>query len=223
MAAMAQNVQVHYDMGRALYSEFNKDDAQRRPTVTTTVEMFKPDNWGSTFFFVDMDYTGKGVDMAYWEIARELQFWKAPVSLHLEYNGGLNHINHAFLGGATYTYHSADFNRGFTVSALYKYIKGNEEPNSFQLTGTWYLNFLKGKLSFNGFADFWREKHADFHGKEHDYVFMAEPQLWVNLNRFKRVSDNFNLSLGTEIELTHNFALKDGFYAIPTLAAKWSF
>ena len=43
--AGAQNVQFHYDMGR---------DA-----ATTTVEMFKADNAGSTFFFVDLDYNEK--------------------------------------------------------------------------------------------------------------------------------------------------------------------
>lgn len=57
----AQNIQVLYDT--------------ERDCVTSTVEMFRPDNWGSTFFFVDMDYTPK-VQGAYWEIARELCFWK---------------------------------------------------------------------------------------------------------------------------------------------------
>ena len=40
--ATAQNVQLHYDMGRN--------------SATTTVEMFRADNAGSTFFFVDLDY-----------------------------------------------------------------------------------------------------------------------------------------------------------------------
>ena len=34
---------------------------------------------------------------------------------------------------------------------------------------------------------------------------------------------DFNLSVGTEVELSNNFALFDGFYAIPTLAVKWEF
>ena len=84
----AQNIQLHYDLGRAMYNSL-----EGRPWVTTTVEMFKADKWGSTYFFVDMDYTDKGVSSAYWEISRELKFWKAPVSAHVEYNGGLNYIN----------------------------------------------------------------------------------------------------------------------------------
>lgn len=96
-AAIAQNIQMHYDFGRHLY-----DEMPTRPELTTTVEMFRADKWGSTFFFVDMEYADNEVKSAYWEIARELKFWEAPVSLHLEYNGGLNYIKDAYLVGATY-------------------------------------------------------------------------------------------------------------------------
>jgi len=40
----AQNIQYHWD--------FMKE--RNYPTVT--IEMFRPDNYGSTFFFVDMDF-----------------------------------------------------------------------------------------------------------------------------------------------------------------------
>lgn len=79
----AQNVQLHYDFGGALYDK----DLHGRPVLTSTVEMFKADKWGSTYFFVDMDYTSKGVAAGYWEIARELRFWQPPFSIHVEYNG----------------------------------------------------------------------------------------------------------------------------------------
>lgn len=79
LGAAAQNVQLHYDFGSN--------------SATTTVEMFRADNAGSTFFFVDLDYNPK-VSGAYWEIAREFCFWQESkvnwLSLHLEYNGGLN-------------------------------------------------------------------------------------------------------------------------------------
>ena len=51
LTAMAQSVQFHYDFGRQLY-----DENATRPELTTTVEMFRADKWGSTFFFADMDY-----------------------------------------------------------------------------------------------------------------------------------------------------------------------
>ncbi|MDD6952434.1 MAG: DUF5020 family protein, partial [Parabacteroides sp.] len=42
-------------------------------------------------------------------------------------------------------------------------------------------------------------------------------------NRFEKIDDKFKLSVGTEVELSHNFSFRNGFYAIPTLAIKWSF
>lgn len=217
LGAEAQNVQLHYDFGGALYDK----ELDGRPALTTTVEMFKADKWGSTFFFVDMDYTSKGVGAAYWEIARQLKFWNNPFSLHVEYNGGLvtgASFNNCYLGGATYSYNNGSFTRGFTLSALYKYIQKHDSPNNFQLTGTWYMHMNDGLFTFSGFADWWREKNPNG-----NFIFMAEPQFWVNLNKVKGVDEKFNLSVGTEVELTQNFAFRKGFYAIPTLAIKWSF
>ena len=214
----AQNIQLHYDFGDAMY-----DDLGERHHLTTTVEMFKPDKWGSTFFFVDMDYSNNEVSSAYWEIARELKFWEKPISIHVEYDGGLNYIKDSYLGGVTYTWNRADYNSGMSLSAMYKYIYGCSTPNSCQLTGTWYVNFANGKFLFSGYADFWREEHVDMNGNEHNFVFMTEPQLWFNLNKLPKVDDNFNLSIGTEWKIYSNFALMDGWYLIPTLALKWTF
>ncbi|WP_321479345.1 DUF5020 family protein [uncultured Bacteroides sp.] len=212
----AQNIQLHYDLGRSLYNK----DLKGRPLLTSTVEDFHPDKWGSTFFFVDMDYTSEGVASAYWEIVRELKFWKGPFSAHVEYNGGLAKgfsYNNAYLLGPTYTYNNASFTKGFTLTAMYKYIQKHSSPNNFQLTGTWYTHFNKGKFSFCGFADWWREETQ--HGKT---IFLSEPQFWVNLNKFKGVDEKFNLSFGSEVELSNNFGGRDGFYVIPTLALKWT-
>ena len=77
----AQNLQLHYDFGND------------RQYFTTTLEMFKPDAYGSTFFFVDMDYddlgSGGGLSLAYWEIARVFKTEKMPLGFHAEYNGGI--------------------------------------------------------------------------------------------------------------------------------------
>ena len=214
---VAQNVQLHYDFGRN--------------AATTTVEMFRPDGGGSTFFFVDMDYTPK-VSGAYWEIAREFCFWQDSkvnwLSVHVEYNGGLNTVagsfNNAILGGLTYSGHSKDWSKTWSLTASYKAIpgtigiNGERQVNNFQITGVWNLDFFDHWLSFNGFADFWREARP-WQGTE--YIFIAEPQLWVNLNKIKGW-DKINLSLGTEVELSNNFVQK-GFSIMPTIAAKWIF
>lgn len=215
--AVGQNLQLHYDFDRR--------------SVTSTVEMFRADGSGSTFFFVDLDYSPK-VTGAYWEIARELCFWKESkaswLSVHVEYNGGLNtqagSFNNAFLGGLTYSGHSEDWSKTWSLSAMYKLIPGtvtaagDKQDHNFQITGVWNLDFFDHWISFNGFADYWREARA-WQGTK--FIFLAEPQLWVNLNKV-RGWDKVNLSLGTEVELSNNFVRK-GFCAMPTLAAKWNF
>jgi hypothetical protein len=213
----AQNVQLHYDMGRNC--------------STSTVEMFRADGAGSTFFFVDLDYSPT-VSGAYWEISRELCFWQDSkvnwLSVHLEYNGGLDtsagSFNNSWLGGLTYSGHSKDWSKTWSLSAMYKAIpgtiglNGKRQISNFQITGVWNLDFFNHWLSFNGFADFWKEARP-WQGTE--FIFMTEPQLWVNLRNIKGW-EKVNLSLGTEVELTCNFVGK-GFHAMPTVAAKWTF
>lgn len=198
------NLQLHYDLGEG------------RNYFTSTIERFKPDANGSTFFFVDMNYNANGPTEAYFEIARELKFWDGPLSAHIEYNGGLHsetgasfQINNAYLLGGTYSLNNKDFSKGLSLSAMYKNIQGNSAPHNFQLTAVWYMHLLKGKVSFTGFADFWKEKNL-FLGSE--YVFLSEPQLWYNLNK--------TVSVGGEVELGYNFAGVTGFKACPTLAVK---
>ena len=214
--ANAQNVQLLYDTGRNC--------------LTSTVEMFRPDAFGSTYFFVDIDYTPK-VSGAYWEISREFCFWQDTgmswLSAHVEYNGGMNtemSFNNCWLAGATYSGHSADYTKTWSLSALYKAIpgtvglNGSRQVHNFQITGVWGINFANGWCDFCGFFDFWREAYP-WQGTE--YIFMSEPQFWVNLNRIKGM-ENVNLSLGGEVELSVNFAGK-GFYALPAVGAKWTF
>lgn len=218
ISVSAQNIQTHYDFG--------KD----RKYLTTTVEMFKPDKLGNTFFFIDFDYGIQGQEMmsnAYFEIARVMTIKKSPWGIHGEYNGGFGKsknqdgspsnytINNAWLGGVDYTWNSKDFSRGFSLKALYKHIQ--DKQSSFQLTGVWHVNFAKGKMSFTGFADFWKEdSDFNFDGTtDATYTFLAEPQLWYN------ISGHF--AVGSEVELSNNFALHKGFMINPTLGAKWTF
>ena len=232
VAAPAQNVQLHYDLGHSLYN-----DLGNRPSVTTTVEMFKPDTWGSTYLFTDIDYQRDGVAGAYWEIAREFNVTKNKQwAFHVEYNGGLNsdedtwnatRFQHAVLAGGAWNWHSADFSRTFSVQALWKYYFKNRHYgarpfNGFQLTEVWGIQFAKGFCTFSGFCDLWYDPSAN--GK---WIVISEPQFWWNLNKFKGW-EKINLSVGTEWELSNNFVWNDKgehnrFYFIPTIAAKWAF
>lgn len=219
LSAKAQNVQLHYDFGNTMGG-----DLKGRPSLTTTVEHFRPDRWGNTFYFIDMNYQDSGIQSAYWEIARELRFWKAPVALHLEYNGGLSNqfsYKDAYLVGMTYAYSNRDRSFGFTLTPMYKYLAKQNAPHSAQFTSTWYCHFLDDVLTFNGFVDVWGDR--DFAGNNM-VTFITEPQIWVNLNKIEGFADDFNLSVGGELEMSYNFpAFNDKFYAIPTLALKWTF
>ena len=214
--AEAQNLQLLYDTGRNC--------------LTSTVEMFRPDSYGSTYFFVDIDYSPKASG-AYWEVAREFCFWQDTdlswLSAHVEYNGGLTNtmsFNNAWLAGATYSGHSEDFTKTWSLSAMYKVIpgtiglNGRRQVHNFQITGVWGINFANGWCDFSGFFDFWREPYP-WQGTR--YVFMSEPQFWVNLNKIKGM-ENVNLSVGGELELSVNFVAK-GFKAYPAVGAKWTF
>lgn len=214
------NLQLHYDLG------------QGRKYFTTTLEMFKPDKWGNTFFFVDYNYSYgslKSPSETYFEIARCLKFWDGPLSAHVEYNGGLGGntgfsypINNAWLAGVDYGWHDKNFTKFLNFKVLFKTIEG-KNPASFQLTGVWNLNYFKNKLTVSGFADFWREDNTNaFDGAGNSitpvdtkFVFISEPQFWYNATE--------HISLGSEIEVSANFAGVKGFKVCPTLAAKWNF
>lgn len=230
LGAVAQtNVQVHYDFGRALYS----DDQASRPHITTTLEHLSADKWGSTFFFVDVCSNSNGVQSAYTEIARDFKLGNSPITAHVEYNSGLIHdnegnwgseFNNNYLAGFKYTLHSADFSRGISFTPMYKYIQKNDSPNSFQFTTVWWYNFCDGAYTFSGFADIWRE---DTRGAGEGSIckFITEPQFWVNLNK---LVDGFEMpiSIGTEVEISKGFVnmyMEDEFYVNPTLAVKWTF
>lgn len=212
--AKAQNIQLHYDLG------------EDRKMFTTTVEMFKPDKMGSTFFFIDLDYGSKasgmdnGVSLAYIEFARSFK-WSETQKLEprVEFNSGAvegNPIENAYLAGAQYTWNNGDFSKVFTLQANFKHIQAKNDA-SFQLTGVWGLHFMNRTVSFTGFADFWREDvDFNFDGTtDAEYIFLTEPQLWWNATE--------KFSFGTEIEISNNFGLNDGFMVNPTLAAKWTF
>ena len=224
------NMQVFYDFGTD------------RKFVTMTLEMFKADKWGNTYFFIDHDFNYDqhvdGPNLApggtYLEIARCLNFWQnsklAPLSLHVEYNGGITRsypINNAWLAGLDYFIHDASYSNTLNLKVLYKNIKKRTSDVPMQLTTVWTCKNVLGlkRLTFDGFADFWWENHdCDFQpdgsSKHKRTVFITEPQLWYN------VGDLFgceNLNVGTEIELSNNFGSTAGFKCRPCLGMKWVF
>lgn len=225
VAANAQNLQLHYDFGRDIYN-----DEAGRQSFTATFEQFKADKLGSWFYFIDLDIDKKGMKGAYTEISREFNFYQpcesGAFAAHIEYDGGLSREAGSFqtagLLGAAWNGHNADFSKTYSIQAMYKHFfeqNGSKGYASFQITGVWGLNFCDNALTFSGFADLWSEK-AWWTGDRH-LVFLAEPQLWYNVNE--------KVSVGTEVEMSNNFIYStktgknDGFYVNPTLAVKYNF
>ena len=222
LSANAQNIQLHYDFGRNIYT----GEEAGRSKVTVTLEQFKADQWGSWYYFVDLDLSSHFTESAYTEISREFNLSKdLPIAAHVEYDGGLSKsgsFQQAGLIGAAYNGHNEDFSKTWSVQLLYKhFLKSYDNTHSYasaQLTGVWGLNFLANKLSFKGFIDFWRGEKANGHGC---LVVLTEPQLWYNFTN--------HFSVGTEWEISDNFVYNADptsdktFFINPTLAVKWNF
>ena len=228
VVAQAQNLQVHYDFGRKIYSAEQKT----RQMVTLTFEQFKTDHLGSWFWFIDLDMYHDGMKGAYTEISREFTLTStsksSSLAAHVEYDGGMTtfkdgggtRFQNAVLIGPAWNGHNSDFSATWSVQAMYKqYFKYQESKAyaSFQLTGVWGLTFAGGKGTFSGFIDLWRGEKANRHGQ---LVLLTEPQLWYNANK--------HFSIGTEVELSNHFIFPEcasdkSFYVNPTLAVKYNF
>ena len=232
VAALALGTTVHAQTNLQTFYDFGKN----RNHFTTTLEGFYNDNWGNTFFFIDYDYNAKndkGVNQApsgsYMEIARCLNFWQdtplSMLSLQVEYNGLVGY-NQNFLFGTDIFLHSADFNNTFNFKVLYKTFSGTASSDfPLQFTFVWGMQDLFGVkgLRFSGFADIWGENVWNFmEGSTvaQKYVFISEPQIWYNIGQHLGIP---NLHIGSEVELSMNFAGYDGFYARPCFGTKWVF
>lgn len=217
LSVFGQNLQVHFDPRKGIQGS---DDFSKN-YVTTTFEMFKPDQWGSTFMFVDLDFDmNKGnIGMAYMEIARDQNLGKLPIKAHVEFNGGIakwGSIDNAYLAGASYPFSLGAFHMGTYIA--YKLYTFDKTSHDVQWTLTWNANFFDNKLSIGGFIDVWSQNEHKLKedwksGKE--VVLLTEPQFWYNVNP--------NLSFGTEIEISSNFYGHGKSYVNPTIAAKWNF
>ena len=221
-AGAQKNIQLHYDLGRNIYSA----EEANRQKMTLTLEQFNADKWGCWFYFVDVDMSSHFVESAYTKIFREFNFsGQSPFALHVEYNGGLNRYasyQQAAMAGLSYNWHSADFSKTWAVQVMYKqFFRSYEYTHAYasaQLSGFWSLNFADRKCTFSGILEAWRSEKDNGHGC---FAILTEPQFWYNF------TDHF--SLGTEWEFSNNFIRNTDpestrtFFWNPTLAVKWNF
>lgn len=223
-ASAQLNLQMSYDLGHTLYGK----ELSNRPCWTATIENFKADKWGNTYFFIDANFAGNTMESAYADISREFNLCKTPFALHVEYNGGVANsgsYNDAYLIGAAYNWNNASFTKTFSIQTLYRYLANQQigTKHSWQLTTVWGIHFADGLCSFTGYTDLAHDNSVDG-----ALQFSSEPQFWFNLNKLKAFDDECKLSIGTEVEVSNNFVWPtDGrnnrFYAIPCIMAKWTF
>lgn len=222
------NLQVFYDAGRGY--------------ATTTFEMFKGDNWGSTFFFIDHYYATKddreggaasAINGSYFEIERCFNFWSGSalkdLSFQVEYDGA-DWGAGIFCFGPNYFMHSDDFKNTFNVALLYDVHVGYSSADTpIKFSGVWGMQDLFGVagLRFSGFIDVWGNNQYCFpkdggmlDGQETKFSILTEPQIWYNVGQFFGCE---NLNIGGEVELSYNFAGRLGFMCNPCVGMKWIF
>jgi len=211
------SIQLHNDLGSVLYPSKMEDRAE----ITSTVQMQKPDKWGSTFFLIDLEYSKKGIGSTFFKLSRKLSFWELPLHIQLDYKGGHsshNSFKNNYLIGASYTFRDKKFSRFISLGILYKYIQKHAQPHNYQVSCIWSVHFAKRLCTFSGFADWGREK-----GKFGDFTALVKPQVWLNLNQIKGIDKNFNLSVGSVSEIIYNQGMLKGLNVIPALSIKWTF
>ncbi len=219
---LAQNLQLHYDFGEG------------RQFFTSTMEMFRPDSLGSTFWFIDFDFNSpdrpRGISLAYWEISRDFYIpvikrlkGLEELGFHIEYNDGVQiekpdsgeiigyNLISTWLAGLSYPVKAGNVIIGTML--LYKHPRGASSAD-FQFTAVWYQTLIKDKVTLTGFVDIWSQDKIFEDGKE--IVFQTEPQFWYALNR--------HIYFGGEIEISKNFPFGPNEWKFqPTLALKWEF
>ena len=201
--SFAQNLQLHYET------------AKDRGYFVSTLEMFQPDAYGSTFWFVDMEYDSQndhGMSLGYWEIARVFQLPVERLSATVQYNDGVasfGALGQTWLVGVNYVFQLGAVD--IPLDILYRAQEGADGPD-VQLTATWFQPLLDGHLEWSGFLDIWSQDGAG----GTDWVLLSEPQLWYNAN------DHF--AVGSEVEISSNFVFGEtGLVFKPTLGLRWTF
>ncbi len=145
-ATHAQNLQLHFDPRNSLYG----DGVSSSNYLTATFEMFKPDKWGSTFMFADVDlnFNKKNIGLAYTEIAREFKLGDFPLMPHLEYNGGLGLVKGTDIGFSIPSSYLAGFVYPFQLGNFYMATYLAYKLNAFN--PLIYLPFWDKTITFAG-------------------------------------------------------------------------
>ncbi len=199
----SQNLQLHYDY------------AKDREYFTSTLEFYRPDDRGATFWFVDFDYNELGnrsASLAYWEIARYFNLsLKKGLSATIQFNDGIapwGRLGHIWLAGLAHPINLGAIS--ISTELLYRssYLSKGSDA---QLTFVYSFDFLGGKGHLTGFADIWSEAKTKRSNKT--IVFLSQPQVWFELLN--------NIYIGGEARISQNFLPQKGLQLYTTIGVKW--
>ena len=212
---LGQNIQFHYD-----FSDGFGKSSDPRGFLTTTLDFYKSDSYGSSWWFVDFDFSDDSkIGQAYFEIARDQKIGNFPLLAHIEFNGGLYQgaaIDNSFHSGIMYPFDIGPIS--FETALMYRYTTDSKEYTDSKIGISWYADLLNGKISLIGFFNMWTQdaekNSSSATGK--NISFISEPQIWYNIN------DSF--SIGSEIEFSYNFLFDaEGLQLYPTVGLRLFF
>ncbi len=203
LAAQIQNFQVHYAL------------SEDRQYSWSRFQMFKPDDFGATYTFLDFTYNTEGhksASMAYFEFWRYI---KLPVTERfmatVQYYDGLDNtgsFGNVWTVGLDYLTVSGPFL--FLADLLYRAEYGMDANIQFQ-AGLFGL-LMDGKIETANVMRIWTADGDD--GK--DVIFLSALELWYNMTK--------NIAIGGDVEITKNFLFEvDGLAFKPGIAVKWNF
>ena len=227
---LGQNLQIHYEF---------RDDKQY---VTSTLEQFKGDKLGLTYWFISASYTdlngennilNGNATSIYGEFYRFFNIPKTGgLMAGIQYADGFmiyNSIVPGLIDDQEYTF-GTSFHRYWMAGLAYNVPIGKMHVLTsiwakwkqgyqfdWQFTLAWGHNFANDKLTFNGFFDLWGEKALNSPTTPYKLVLLTEPQLYYNFNP--------HLAVGVKTQISVNFEYgHDGELRFaPTVAARWNF
>lgn len=218
LTAEAQtSAEIHYDFGRHIYN-----DLQGEKPIQIKLRHLSHDKWGRNYGYVRLNpATSRLYDMETL-LQRDLKFVESPFALRTEYYALMRYMSertHAITAGISYSLSKESFALSFAPS--YRYDFGIPRPHNFQFAGDWAWTSWDRCWTISGNLVLWTNLGGES-GRER-VRFFTEPQVWCHLNQFVGVPDELHLSLGSELRLEYNVLHPMGFFARPTLAAKWTF
>ncbi len=219
------NLQYHYDI--------------RREFPTVTQEFYAGDPLGYTFFFMDINFDHNvkkgGASDFYFEFMRyfTIAHWKRyDFYVTLQYDDGSEPVKQIWLGGLN----MGNIRIGPLNLSTEFLLKRDYRLNlTWQYTIVWTAEFLKGRIFFVGYMDYWKNDVDNPNWpvfsdelKKSRYSFMSEPQIgWKFTSHWKA---------GSEIEIGRGFVgsvtgklflqekyVHDKWYVLPTVFVEYTF